>query len=105
MQEAGGTHASSPVTVDKPLPSLDDTDNMLLLNQHGELSGRLKYVFTLQDDIPLWRERGDSEFQMSGLNAEVLQRSAQESELLLPKPLGFVTEGIVTFCCLSAGET
>lgn len=80
--------------MDKPLPSLDDTNGMLLLNQHGELSGHLKYVFTLQDDIPLWRERGDSEFQMSSFNVEVPQCSAQESE-----------EAVVTFCCLSAGET
>lgn len=64
------------VPVDKPLPSLDDTDSMLPLNQHGELGGHLKYVFTLQDDIPLWRQRGDSKFQMSGLNVDVPQCSA-----------------------------
>lgn len=53
--KAGGAPTSSPVIVDKALPSLDDTDGVLLLNQHGELGGHLKYVFTLQDDVPLWR--------------------------------------------------
>jgi hypothetical protein len=63
--------------VDKPLPSLDNTDGVLLPYEHGELSGHLKYVFTLQDDVPLWRGRGGSELHMSGvLNVEVPQGSA-----------------------------
>jgi hypothetical protein len=34
-------------------------------------------VFTLQDDVPLWRGRGGSELHMSGvLNVEVPQGSA-----------------------------
>lgn len=77
QEEAGGAPAGSPVTVEEPLPSLNDMDSMLLLYQYGELSGHLKYVFTLQDDIPLWRGRGSSELQVSGvLNVEVPQRSA-----------------------------
>lgn len=55
QEEAGGARTGGLVTVDQPLPSLDNPDDMLPLNQHGELGGHLKYVFTLQDGIPLWR--------------------------------------------------
>lgn len=53
---AGGTRAGSLVTVSKPLPSLNNPDGMLLLHQHGQFSGHLKYVLTLQNGIPLWRQ-------------------------------------------------
>lgn len=55
QEEADGTHVGSPVTVTKPLPSLNNVDDMFLLNQHGQFSGHLKYVVTLQDGVPLWR--------------------------------------------------
>lgn len=55
QEEAEGTHAGSFVTVTKPLPSLNNADDMFLLNQHGQFSGHLKYVVTLQDGVPLWR--------------------------------------------------
>lgn len=72
--------------MDRPLPSLDHTDSMLLLNQHGELSDHLKYVFTLQDDVPLWRGRATASssewFQCGGSASFSLGKRALVAETL-----------------------
>lgn len=84
------------------LPSLNNLDSMLLLHQHGEFSGHLKYVLTLQDDVPLWR-RG-SGFRMSGLMWRLCSAQPREASYW-----GWTDpqrpEAVVTFCCLSSGET